>query len=117
MVHNEESVLCLPTQRGFSVIKPSEIIYCEAHRSYTLFKFNVNQSILITKPLCEYERKLSNGMFCRVHKTYLINLIHVNEYINGEGGYVVMSDNKRIEVSRRKKKYFLNKIRENFFYF
>jgi two-component system LytT family response regulator len=52
----------------------------------------------------------------RVHKSFLINLLHVKEYTRGEGGTVIMSNSMEIEVSRRKKEQFLIKIKESFKY-
>lgn len=57
---------------------------------------------------------LSEAFFLRVHKSFLINLRHVKEYQRGEGGFVIMSNNTEIEVSRRKKEQFLVKIKEVF---
>jgi two-component system, LytTR family, response regulator len=48
--------------------------------------------------------------FFRVHRSHLINLEHVKKYIKGEGGYVIMSDNSQVEVSRRNKNEFLEKL-------
>jgi two-component system LytT family response regulator len=41
---------------------------------------------------------------------------HIKEYQRGEGGVVIMSNNGEIEVSRRKKEIFLQKIKELFRY-
>ncbi len=48
--------------------------------------------------------------FFRVHRSHLVNLQHVKKYIKGEGGYVVMSDNSQVEVSRRNKIDFLERL-------
>jgi two-component system LytT family response regulator len=109
-----EMRLCLPTQKGFTIVKLEEIVYCEAKRSYTLFRFNNNKSIVISKPLFDYDKLLTETVFLRVHKSFLINLLHVKEYMRGEGGTVVMSDGTEIEVSRRKKEQFLTKVKEFF---
>lgn len=108
--------LCLPTIKGFSIIKLGEIIYCEAERSYTVFHLEGKKTITVSKPLLDYEILLGNTTFLRIHKSFLINLLHVREYQRGEGGIVVMSDNAEIEVSRRKKEQFLLKIKEVFRY-
>ncbi len=50
--------------------------------------------------------------FIRIHKSYLVNLLHVKEYIRGEGGSVILSDNREVAVSRRKKDYFLSRMKE-----
>lgn len=111
-----EMRLCLPTQKGFTIVKLEEIIYCEAQRSYTLFRLINNKSIIISKPLFDYDKLLADTVFLRVHKSFLINLMHIKEYMRGEGGTVVMSDGMEVEISRRKKEQFLDKVKEFFKY-
>jgi two-component system LytT family response regulator len=111
-----EMRLCLPTQKGFSIVKLEEIVYCEAQRSYTRFHLLNNKFITVSNPLFDYDKVLTDTTFLRVHKSFLINLLHVKEYTRGEGGTVIMSNNMEIEVSRRKKKQFLIKIKESFKY-
>jgi len=111
-----EMRLCLPTQKGFTIVKLDEIVYCEAQRSYTIFRLLNNKNIVISKPLFDYERLLSDTVFLRVHKSFLINLSHVKEYIRGEGGTIVMTNGMEIEVSRRKKEQFLEKVKAVFKY-
>lgn len=109
-----EMRLCLPTFKGFIILKLDEIIYCEAERSYTVFHLEGGKSIIVSKPLLDYDYLLKNTSFLRIHKSFLVNLNHVKEYQRGEGGTVVMSDGAEIEVSRRKKELFLLKIKEAF---
>lgn len=106
--------LCLPTLKGFIVLKLEEIIYCEAERSYTVFHLENKKSITVSKPLLDYELILKDTSFLRVHKSFLINLYHVREYQKGEGGIVIMSNDTEIEISRRRKESFLQKIRTVF---
>ncbi len=109
-----EMRLCLPTLKGFIVLKLDDIIYCEAERSYTIFHLEGNKTVTVSKPLLEYDHILEDTSFLRIHKSFLINLHHVKEYQRGEGGMVIMSDNAEIEVSRRKKEMFLLKVKESF---
>jgi two-component system, LytTR family, response regulator len=109
-----EMRLCLPTLKGFTILKLEEIVYCEAQRSYTIFHLVNNKTIMISKPLFDYDRLLEGTTFFRIHKSFLINLLHAKEYIRGEGGVVVMSNGMDIEVSRRKKEQFLAKVKESF---
>lgn len=111
-----EMRLCLPTQKGFTIVKLEDILYCEAQRSYTVFRLEPNKSVMVSKPLFDYERLLTDTSFMRIHKSFLINLLHVKEYERGEGGTVIMSNGMEIEVSRRKKDLFLQKIKECFRY-
>ncbi|HKH61949.1 MAG TPA: LytTR family DNA-binding domain-containing protein [Flavitalea sp.] len=111
-----EMRLCLPTLKGFIVLKLEDIIYCEAERSYTVFHLEGNRTVTVSKPLLEYDQILTDTSFLRIHKSFLINLHHVKEYYRGEGGTVIMTNNAEIEVSRRKKDQFLMKIKEVFRY-
>jgi two-component system, LytTR family, response regulator len=106
--------LCLPTLKGFIVLKLDEIIYCEAERSYTIFHLENNRTVTVSKPLLDYDYLLNDTSFLRVHKSFMINLAHVKEYHRGEGGTVIMTNGSEIEISRRKKDSFLLKIKEVF---
>jgi two-component system LytT family response regulator len=111
-----EMRLCLPTLKGFIVLKLEDIIFCEAERSYTIFHLEGKRKVTVAKTLLEYDTLLQDTTFLRIHKSFLINLHHVIEYQRGDGGRVIMSNNAEIEVSRRKKDQFLLKIKEVFKY-
>ena len=111
-----EMRLCLPTLKGFIVVKLDDIIYCEAERSYTIFHLEGKRTVMVSKSLIEYDNLLQDTQFIRIHKSFLINLHHVKEYQRGEGGLVIMTDNAEIEVSRRKKEFFMNRMKELYKY-
>lgn len=109
-----EMKLCLPTIKGFMILKLDDIIYCEAERSYTLFHLTNNKVVTVSKPLSAYDRILEDSSFLRIHKSFLINLHHIKEYQRGEGGLAVMSNDAQLEVSRRRKEIFLMKVNQFF---
>jgi two-component system, LytTR family, response regulator len=41
--------------------------------------------------------------FVRVHNSFMVNLNEVTKYVRGEGGYLVMSNNSTISVSKSRK--------------
>lgn len=106
-----EMRLCLPTLKGFIVVKLDDIIYCEAERSYTIFHLEGKKTVTVSKSLIEYDNLLQETQFFRIHKSFLVNLNHIKEYQRGEGGLVIMTNNAEIEVSRRKKEFFLNRMK------
>jgi len=108
----QEMKLCIPSLKGFQVVDLKEILYCEASSSYTNFYFADKRSIITAKTIHEYEELLDDAGFVRIHKSYLVNLLHVKEYLRGEGGSVILSNGKELEVSRRKKDVFLSKMKE-----
>ena len=111
-----EMKLCIPSLKGFLVLKLEDIIVCEAERNYTVFYLVNKKPVTVSRTLLDYEEILKDTTFLRVHKSFLINLQHVTEYQRGEGGMVIMSNGMEIEVSRRKKDHFLAKVKEIFRY-
>jgi two-component system, LytTR family, response regulator len=106
--------LCIPSTRGFQVIKINDIVYCQAENTYTSICLTDGKQLLSSRSLIEYETLLEELSFVRIHKSWLINLRHMKEYRKGEGGTVIMSDNKELEVSRRKKEHFLELLKQHF---
>lgn len=101
----EFNKIALPTARGFIFIEPKEILYCQADQEYTRL-VTLDKTHVISKNLKYFETRLDNTRFFRVHKSFLLNLEHIESYVKTEGGHVVMSDNKVIHVGRSRKTEF-----------
>jgi two-component system, LytTR family, response regulator len=99
--------LAVPTQDGIEFFHTADIVYCEAQGSYTNILLKGKNKALVSRNLKDFENLLSDSGFCRVHHSFLINMSHVRKYVKGEGGYVVMTDDHYVDVSRRKKDEFL----------
>ena len=93
----------LPTMQGFEVVEVARVVRCQADDNYTLFVLEGKEKILVSRTLKEYEELFSDYGFIRIHQSHLINAAHVKRYIKGSGGYVQLTDDSIIEVSRRKK--------------
>lgn len=100
---NNFSRIALHSADGINLVNIDDIIRCESNVNYTKFILKDQSNILVTKTLKEYDEMLSNQGFIRIHKSFLVNINHVNKYIKGDGGWVLMSDDAKIMVSRRKK--------------
>ena len=87
-----------------------DILYCEATGSYTNVYLNNGKKMVATKLLGEFESQLSNHKFYRIHHSYLINLNRIKEFQRHDGGYVIMENNKQLEVSQRRRRDFLDAI-------
>ena len=82
----------------------------ESTDNYTCFFMVSGNKIMVSKTIKHFEELLSEHNFFRVHQSHLINLTHIKKYFKGEGGYVIMSDDSSVIVSRRKKEAFLKKF-------
>jgi two-component system, LytTR family, response regulator len=102
--------LAVPTFEGIEFFNTDDIIFCQADGNYSLLYLIDKQKKLISKNLKDFESLLISSGFCRVHHSFLINIKHVQKYIKGDGGYVVLTDNFHVDISRRKKEEFLGML-------
>ncbi|MEJ5049232.1 LytTR family DNA-binding domain-containing protein [Chryseobacterium culicis] len=106
----KDNRIILSTLQGFKIVDIASIIRCEADSSYTTFYLTNKTKIMVSKTLHEFEPILLEQNFFRIHHKHLINIDHLQEYIKGRGGQVVMSDESVLDVSYRKKNDFLSTI-------
>ena len=87
-----------------------DILYCEAQGNYTNVVLYDGKKIVASKTLGDFENQFAGKNFFRIHHSYLINMNRVKEFQRYEGGYVMMENNIKLEVSQRKRKDFLDAI-------
>ena len=86
------------------LISVQDIIYAEASGKSVLLHIS-DQALPCSYTLKELEQKLSEQSFCRIHKSFLVNLDFVSELVPWFAGRskVILKDSKQTElqVSRR----------------
>lgn len=99
----------LPVSNGILFIEFDAIIMLEADRMYTRVHTSKPEVILVSKPLKFFLDNLFGVVeFYRPHRSYLINLKHVKQYVNQDGGYVVMDNQQTVPLSKEKKDELLS---------
>ncbi len=106
----ESKKIILTTAEKIHVIHVSEILRCESDNYYTNFFFTDGTKLLISKTLKENERMLKDHNFIRPHKSHLINVSYIKGYMKNDGGFILMSDNSKVPVSRRRKELIIETI-------
>ncbi|MHB1178868.1 MAG: LytR/AlgR family response regulator transcription factor [Daejeonella sp.] len=104
----------LPHANGFHVLNLNNIMYIHADSNYSIFHVENREKIVVSRHLKEYEGLLDGCGFCRIHKSTMINLIHLMNYSNRNGLIVKMSDNSKHSVSRRKSPGFMETAKKIF---
>jgi two-component system, LytTR family, response regulator len=84
-----------------------EIIRLEAQDNYTNIYLTSGEKITTSKTMRVYEDMLEHRNFFRIHKTHIINVNYIRKFMKGDGGYVIMDDGIKIEVSRRRRPIFI----------
>ncbi|MES2796359.1 MAG: LytTR family DNA-binding domain-containing protein [Bacteroidota bacterium] len=106
--------ICLPVCYKKSMnISTKDIIHLEGHSNYTLFYFSNGKTLLVSRTMKEYIDNLDEH-FVRIHKKFVINLRYLIQFDLKEEMSVLLKDGKRITISRRRKKEFLEKTRNVF---
>ncbi len=102
------SKIGLPFSDGIKFVDFKDIIMLEADGMYTKIATTASE-ILVSKPLKHFVELLQNQkQFYKPHRSYLINLSFIKEYIKKDGGYIIMDNDKTVSVSKDKKEEFLN---------
>jgi two-component system LytT family response regulator len=97
----------IPTHDGVAIVRPGEIIRCEADGAYTYFFTKTKREhITSSANIGQIESKLGAD-FLRVHKSHIINKNCVTGYSKTEGLFVKMVDGHDVPVSKSHKKMFL----------
>ena len=105
--------LALPCNDGLELVSFDKIIKCQADRAYCNFYLIDNRKILVSKPMKDFEVILSSKNFLKVHKSTIVNVAHIEKFVRGKAGYLLMSDGSSVNVSVRKKEELLNLLKGN----
>ena len=86
-------------------IMVSDILYIEADRNYSRI-FTGTKEFLLATTLKTIEEKLADNLFVRTHRSYIVNLMHVDEVAEGH----VVINQKAIPLSSGLKENLLERI-------
>lgn len=108
---NTFSKLSISALDGIYFVKLQDIVRFEAEDNYTHIFLRSGEKVTASKTIKSYEDQLEHVNFYRVHKRHVINLNFITKFVKGDGGFLVMDDGMKIEVSRRRRPAFMERIR------
>lgn len=111
--HEAQNIrVALPNKNGIEHVPPENIVYIEADGYSCKIQLKGTGLVQVPKLLKEYEQILCIKYlsFIRIQNSFIINVKHVSRFLKEEGGIVVMSDQKRIPVSKQRRKDFFRMI-------
>ncbi|UBM59244.1 response regulator [Marinilongibacter aquaticus] len=106
IVENQEKGLnkiSLPTAKGFVFLDTVQIVWCQSAEEHSQIKLDDGSEYCIALSLAEIENRLSTPLFMRIHKEYLVQKSHILQFVDGSLASVVMSDQRKIPISRYRK--------------
>jgi len=105
--------IAVPDADGVELIPWDDIIYCKSDSNYCELNLTGNRKIVASKTLKYFETNLPSGQFCRVHKSYMVNIQHIKKYLKRDGGELLMDNNDVLPVSRNHRDEILKLIQVN----
>ncbi|SFT65482.1 two component transcriptional regulator, LytTR family [Lishizhenia tianjinensis] len=103
--------LAISHTKGLKIVEDDTISYLEASGNCTTIYFTNGKRYLDTRTLKIYEEILNPDKFYRVHKSYIINLNELVEYLNEDGHTAVLKDGKHLPVARNRVSAFLKLLK------
>ena len=102
-LHARYNKITVHTTKGMLFVPMENILWLEADNNYTTLHLITGAPIVTSRSIGDFEEMLAEYDFYRIHQSVMINLQHLQAYVKGEGGSVVLSNGKELEVSRRRK--------------
>jgi two-component system, LytTR family, response regulator len=97
--------LVISNSKGFTILKTSDIIYCEADGYCTRFYLSGKSKVSSSRNLKFYEELLPANKFIRTHHSCIVNLSHVKGYSHQEE--ILLTDGLKCPLSSGKKHTFI----------
>ena len=106
---NSPGKLVLKTAESVIVVRIDEIVRCQSEANYTTFFLESGRSLVVSKPLKEYEQMLSPAGFLRIHQSHLVNLQFFREFRKRED-LILLTDGSEAPVASRKREVLMRAI-------
>lgn len=97
--------------KGIKLIEVKDITYLEASGNCTMIYFNDGTRYLDTRTMKVYEGILNPSLFYRIHKSYIINLEELKEYLNEDGHMAILKNGKMLPVARNRVSAFVKTLK------
>ncbi len=101
--------IAVPDSNSIKFLKLDDILFFKADNTYTEIFFLDNDKLVISRTLKNIEDTLAGSVnFFRCHKSYIVNMKYLTDYVKSDGGYLVIKGKYNIPVSPDKVQELLN---------
>ena len=102
MKESFNSKICIPISKGFFIEEKQHIVCCRAYGHNSIISFIDKEAIIVPRRIGLIEKKL-DGNFIRCHKSFLINLKYVKEFLYEENK-IILVNGEIVNIAMRKTK-------------
>ena len=95
----QSQIIGLPSMHGTRFIPIGDILYCKGESSQSSLHINQQPPVQVNRTLKECQSILEPYGFCRIHKSYLVNIAKISHIKRGELRGLVLVDGTILEIS------------------
>jgi DNA-binding LytR/AlgR family response regulator len=106
-IQKGNNALLILNHKSSKKVFVEDVIFLEGDINYTIFHLEDGRQKTVAHSLKFYEAFLETHGFLRIHRSYMINPIHIKNF-NHEQYKVVMNTGQEAMISRRKKNVLKN---------
>ena len=103
----QHTQISIHTKEAIEIVELCNIIYLEANDNYTIFHLKDGTTSTATINIQEYEFILPYPLFIRVHRSFIINIHHLNKYLI-KGKAIMNGVSVMIDVAKPHRKILLS---------
>lgn len=105
------SKVAISHTKGIKLIDINDIMYLEASGNCTVLYFSDGSRYLDTRTLKIYEGILNPSIFYRIHKSHIVNMNYLKEYLNEDGHFAILKNGKLLSVARNRVSSFVKTLK------
>lgn len=92
-------VIALPVLSGIELRDRRTIVRIQGERNYTRVIFLNDPSIMLSRTIRDYAPVLEHSGLLRVHRSHLVNIVHVRRILRGKTPRLLMCNGDEVDVS------------------
>ena len=105
-LYNNKELISIASLDKIDLVKVANIVYCQADGKYTEFILKDGTRMVSSKNIGEYQDKLENSIFFRIHHSYIINIHYVEKITKKDGYYCQFTNGDKLPIAKRRQDGF-----------
>lgn len=97
--------------KGLKLVNDDDIVHLEASGNCTMLHFTDGTRYLDTRTLKIYENLLDESKFSRIHKSHIINVSSMTDYLNEDGHFAVLNNGTKVPIARNRVTEFVRSLK------
>jgi two-component system LytT family response regulator len=100
--------IAIYTTSSIKFVETEQILFLKADGAYTKLCLKDGSTVTASKGLKVFEEMLEeNSNFFRCHKSFIVNINNVSDFVRSDGGYLLVDGKHRVSISTEKSEELL----------